>query len=436
MMNSSSLSKASILAILSGVSGFAALGLLIADQDIPVYVPYALAGASILSIIGTVFFQRKTAATLDQYSAVLKDIAKGNFETRIVSVKEHGVLGQVGHDINHVADITDAYIREVTNSMQAVGEGRYYRPVLERGLPGIYRRSAKAVNNVVAETERQITAFRGYADTFEGSVNVIVQSVSSAAKGVESASERMLGITEATTTRAIDTSNAATVAAESTHIVAAAAEELSASISTINANVSESSSIAVQAASEADKTDRLINALTDAAKNVGTIIELINNIASQTNLLALNATIEAARAGEAGKGFAVVAHEVKTLAEQTARATDDITKQIGTMQELTDEAAAAIRGIGQTIHRINDISSTIALGMDEQNIATQEIARSIQQASQSTENVTRNVSDVQGMAAEGKESSARVLDIAKTLSRESDRLQADIAAFLKTARAI
>lgn len=436
MTNLSSLSKAALLASISIILNVCTFTLLfLQGSEVPV-IAYVFEAVLFLSVCGVFLFLRKANKTIKSYNNVLTHIASGDFESRITIIDEAGQLGQLGGNINKVVDLTDAFIREVRNSMQAVSEGRYYRTVLERGLPGIYRRSARAVNQVTAATEKRIGAFKNYANTFEDNVNRIVVSVSDSAKEVEQASEKMLQVAEMTTERTLASSNAATTASQSTQIVASAAEELSASINDINNHVAQSSSITTQAAKEADKTDRLINALNEAAGNVGTVIEMINNIASQTNLLALNATIEAARAGEAGKGFAVVAHEVKNLASQTARATEDITNQINSMQSITADATTAIRGIGETIREIHHISSTIAIGMGEQNAATLEIARSIQQASQSTENVTQNVQEVQTIAAEGRQSSQTVLSIAKNLSEESDKLQEQIKGFLKTARTV
>ena len=186
---------------------------------------------------------------------------------------------------------------------------------------------------------------------------------------------------------------------------------------------------------QAQKTNDRVNALSQAATRIGDVVELINTIAGQTNLLALNATIEAARAGDAGRGFAVVASEVKALAEQTARATGEISQQIAGMQAATQESVTAIKEIGGTIGRISEISSTIASAVEEQGAATQEISRNVQQASRGTQEVASNITDVQHGANETGSASSQVLASAQMLSKDSARLKTEVDKFLMTVRA-
>ena len=203
----------------------------------------------------------------------------------------------------------------------------------------------------------------------------------------------------------------------------------------ISRQVQESSRIASEAVAQAGKTDARIAELSGAASRIGDVVKLITAIAEQTNLLALNATIEAARAGEAGKGFAVVAQEVKALAAQTAKATDEIGSQIGSMQAATGESVAAIKEIGGTIARIAEIASTIAAAVEEQGAATQEISRNVQQAAQGTAEVASNITDVNRGASETGSASEQVLSSARSLSGESQHLKAEVEKFLATVRA-
>jgi methyl-accepting chemotaxis protein len=175
--------------------------------------------------------------------------------------------------------------------------------------------------------------------------------------------------------------------------------------------------------------------LSQAATRIGDVVELINTIAGQTNLLALNATIEAARAGEAGRGFAVVASEVKALAEQTAKATGEISHQIASIQSATRDSVAAIKEISGTIGRISEISSTIASAVEEQGAATQEISRNIQQAAQGTQQVATNITAVHRGASETGTASSQVLASAQTLSNDSARLKTEVDKFMTTVRA-
>jgi methyl-accepting chemotaxis protein len=199
--------------------------------------------------------------------------------------------------------------------------------------------------------------------------------------------------------------------------------------------VQDSARIAGEAVDQAQRTNDRVGELAKAAGRIGDVVELINTIARQTNLLALNATIEAARAGEAGRGFAVVASEVKALAEQTAKATGEISQQIGGIQAATQESVGAIREIGDTIGRMSEIASAIAAAIEEQGAATQEISRNVQQAAQGTQQVSANIGDVQRGASETGSASSHVLVAAQSLSGESARLKLEVGKFLSSVRA-
>jgi methyl-accepting chemotaxis protein len=276
---------------------------------------------------------------------------------------------------------------------------------------------------------------RRLADEFEAAVGKIVETVSTASTELE-ASARVLTKT-ADTTQQLSTMVAAASEQASSNVqsVATSTEEMTSSVHEISRQVIESSRIASEAVRQAEETDARIAELSAAAGRIGDVVKLITSVAEQTNLLALNATIEAARAGEAGKGFAVVAQEVKQLASQTAKATDEISLQIKGMQAATQDSVAAIKAIGGTISRISDIATTIAAAMEEQGAATQEIARNVQQAAKGTAQVATNITDVNRGAAETGSASAQVLSSAQELSNESNRLKLEMERFLATVRA-
>jgi methyl-accepting chemotaxis protein len=283
--------------------------------------------------------------------------------------------------------------------------------------------------------EERAAAMAQLADEFEGAVGEIVETVSSASTQLEASA----GTLSTTAERAQELTTMVAAASEeaSTNVqsVASASEEMASSVNEIGRQVQESARIAGEAVAQARKTHHRVNELSEASRRIGDVVELINTVASQTNLLALNATIEAARAGEAGRGFAVVATEVKALAEQTAKATEEIRRQISDIQNATQDSVSAIEEIGVTIGRISEISSTIASAVEEQGAATQEVARNVQQAAQGTQQVASNITDVQRGADATGAASSQVLTFAQSLSQESSRLKSEVGRFLEMVRA-
>jgi methyl-accepting chemotaxis protein len=272
------------------------------------------------------------------------------------------------------------------------------------------------------------------ADSFEGAVGEIIETVSSASNELEASAGTLTKTAEHA--QQVTTMVAAASEEASTNVqsVASATEEMASSVNEISRQVQESARMASEAVGQARTTTERVSELSKAATRIGDVVELINTIAGQTNLLALNATIEAARAGEAGRGFAVVASEVKALAEQTAKATGEIGQQITGIQAATQDSVNAIKEISGTIERLSEISSTIAAAVEEQGAATQEISRNVQQAAQGTQQVSSNITDVQRGAGETGSASSQVLSAAQSLSRDSSRLKLEVGKFLNTVR--
>jgi methyl-accepting chemotaxis protein len=357
----------------------------------------------------------------------------------------------IGVGIYLVRDVS-AGIASIVKPMQALGAGDLTAVVPHQGMKTeigsmgdalqvfkqalIDKRAADQA--AMVEAEAKIERGRrvdGITSNFEAMIGEIVDTVSSASTELEASA----GTLTATAERSQELTTAVAAASEeaSTNVqsVASATEEMASSVNEISRQVQESATIASQAVEQARKTNDRVGELAKAAARIGDVVELINTIAGQTNLLALNATIEAARAGEAGRGFAVVASEVKALAEQTAKATGEISTQINGIQAATQESVHAIQEIGTTIGRMAEISSTIASAVEEQGAATQEISRNVQQAAQGTMQVSANITDVQRGASETGSASSQVLSAAQSLSSDSNRLKMEVGKFLSAVRA-
>jgi methyl-accepting chemotaxis protein len=291
---------------------------------------------------------------------------------------------------------------------------------------------AKAAERLTEERRRTMQQL---ADDFEASLSGVVKSVTGASDGLRTTAQSMSATAQQASNQASAVKHAADAAAVNVQTVASAAEELSSSIDEISRQVNQSTEITGRAVSEADNASSTVEGLAQAAQRIGDIINLIQDIAEQTNLLALNATIEAARAGEAGKGFAVVASEVKNLATQTAKATEEISKQIGDMQSATGLTVTSITSVRKIIDEIGQNATTIASAVEEQTAATSEITRHAQGVASSTQEVTDNIGGVTEAAADTGKASHEVLKASEELSSQSSLLRGKVEDFLTQMRA-
>ena len=286
-----------------------------------------------------------------------------------------------------------------------------------------------------AEEQARAKRVQELSTAFEGKVSESLGAVNAAASQMQSTAESMSSTAEETNRQASAVASASEEAAANVQTVASAAEELASSVAEVNIQVVESSRMSQEAQEKAETTNEQIKGLAEASQKIGEVIDLINDIASQTNLLALNATIEAARAGDAGKGFAVVASEVKSLANETAKATDEIASQVSNIQEETRQAVKAMETIGEVVSKINQNSTRIAAAVEEQTAATSEITRSAQEASKGTTEVSSNISGVSEAANETGKASTQVLEVAGDVATHSTSMGHQVESFLTSIKA-
>jgi methyl-accepting chemotaxis protein len=307
----------------------------------------------------------------------------------------------------------------------------------------VFKKNALEVNRLKAEQEAQKQraaderrrTMADLAAKFEQSAGVVVSSVTAKATTLQATAQTMAASSEATSRQSSTVAAASEEATRNVNTAAAAAEQLAASVNEILQQVTLSTRLVSDAAGETKAADTAIQLLSAAGQRIGQVVDLIKGIAGQTNLLALNATIEAARAGEAGKGFAVVAAEVKALANQTARATEDIAEQISAIQDATRGSVRSIEGIAAQIDKVRDAATAIASAVEQQGAATSEIARNVAEAARGTQDVSSNISSVNAAAQQSGNAAGQVLEAAGSLKTDSGTLQAQVESFLREIRA-
>ena len=363
---------------------------------------------ALIGVLISFFVGRDISRPVVAMCAAMRELAKGDFSIQLPGLNRRDEVGQMARAVEEF-------------KLQAVAKAQ--REAAEREEKGREQEHARKAE------------LHNFADRFETAVGEIIDKVSSTSGSLEGAANTMSKTAETTRELAGVVASASEEASSNVQTVAASAEELASSVDEIARQVQESSRIAAEAVAQAARTDHRIAELSQLANRVGDVVKFITAIADQTNLLALNATIEAARAGDAGRGFAVVAQEVKALATQTAKATEEISGQISGIQAATQDSVTAIKEITKTIGRIAEIATAVAAAIEEQGAATQEIARNVQQAAQGTSQVVANIGNVNRGAGETGAASAQVLSSAQILSNESHRLKREMENFLTSVRA-
>jgi methyl-accepting chemotaxis protein len=380
-----------------------------ADEEIELSRMLAMGAGAVGIVLGIVLawtISRGIAVPVKAMTAAMGKLASGDLAVEIPAADNKDEIGDMAKAVQVFRDNA----RHVEQLRQTQGAER-------------------AAREKRAQVVEQLTV------TFDSKMSDVLRTVEGASGELEMTAAAMSESADRTNRQAANVATATEQASASVQMVSTSADELAGSIQEIGRQVEQSSRISCGAAEEASRTSQTVRELAEASAKIGAVVQLINDIASQTNLLALNATIEAARAGDAGKGFAVVASEVKNLANQTARATDEIGAQIGAVQNRTQEAVSAITGIVSRIGEINHIASIIAAAVEEQSAATHEIARNVQQTARGTQNVAENIGGVSQAAEATGAASQQVLSSAKSLSGEAERLKEVVAAFLQGVKA-
>ncbi len=427
-----------------------------------------IAGVALTVVLSVLFgfgLSRVTATPIGRITALMGQLADGNKSIVVGDRERRDEVGGLARalevfrvnaiEADRVATEAAAQREELARQEKAAAEAARQREEEERLTAERRRQEEAAAERRQAEEkaardaaerrrEQQETAAReerarklmSIVGGFEAEVGSVVQIVASSSTEMHSSARSMATVVEGVSRQTQDAAAATEQTAANVQTVASATEELSASINEIASQVSTASRVAQSAVDQARRTDEIVRGLSVSAEKIGEVVSLINTIAGQTNLLALNATIEAARAGEAGKGFAVVASEVKSLANQTAKATEEISQQIGSVQAATEEAVAAIREVSTVIEQINEISGSIASAVEQQGAATREIARNVEDASVGANVTSKNVTAVnQGMGEAGG-ATTQVLAASEELSRQAERLRGQVEQFVIQVRAV
>ena len=382
-----------------------------------------------VSILGY-FLIRGTVSEIARSSIVLRSAASGDLDTRVMSITRQDEIGVLQGSINRLLDRTEAFSREAGAALKYAAKGEYFRTILPEGMVGSFAQRAEIINIGLKAMDEKTTTFASNAQRMGTNIKEVVQIVTGTASELSATSESMSEIANDTSEQSQTVSEAAQTAAENVQSVAAATEEFSASIGEVAAQVNRSAELGQIGVQRAKAADETIQSLSAAANRIGEVVGLINDIAEQTNLLALNATIEAARAGDAGKGFAVVASEVKNLANQTAKATEEIVEQINGMQKATGNAVKAIEEVGATIDEIDESGSTIAGAVDEQRAVVSEISSSIQSAVDGVRIVADTIARVSEGAGSTSSSLTQVTTAAMDLESRAAALNSDVEQFL------
>ncbi|WP_417493351.1 methyl-accepting chemotaxis protein [Maricaulis sp.] len=367
-------------------------------------------------------FESNDRKAIRRAGQIVRAVANGDFEQRITHISSDPEIAEMELAINLLIDRADAYLRESHACFDYVRQNKHFRLISETGMVGGFRNAAQSINATILSIKARHEGAVDLATRLEAELGDVVSGVSTTIENLNDATAGLNTITDTANQKCINVSAGAEQASTNMQSVAAAAEELTSSIGEIDRQTANSTDLAAAAVEKSHSMNAQIENLSAVSRNIGEVVNLINAIAEQTNLLALNATIEAARAGDAGRGFAIVAQEVKTLAGQTARATENISAQINALQTSTVEAVSANATISSAIEDINAACSAIAASVTQQSSATNEIARSVDEAAQGTRSVSSGISAVQMATDQTRDTVSTVVQSSNVLAEQEGNL--------------
>jgi methyl-accepting chemotaxis protein len=365
---------------------------------------------------------------------VCERAAAGDLEHRVLHIPAEGDMARLLLSLNHLLDMTDAFVRESRASLDHASHGKYFRRVILRGMRGSFRHASGIINQATEKMSRQAAALKdseARRRVMGEEMEQVIHTLASTATEARATATTLSDASKETTRQSDAASAAAELVSKNMTVVAASSGRLKEISSEVDQKTSECVSVASQASELAVSAGPVMENLAAVARRVSGTVKLISQIAHQTNTLALNATIEAARAGEAGRGFAVVAAEVKDLARKTAAATEEIGNEIQRMEQATGQVSGALTRICQQIRAVDGISGVIAQAVDLQRQSADEIARNVDEAAQETRNVSRNIASVTEVAHHTTNCTSQLLDAASDLSRQSEVLRAHASRYLQ-----
>lgn len=391
---------------------------------------------SLIAALSAFFAYKKLKESLNIIYKVCEAASLGDLEKRVILINDSGQIAKIAKSVNHVLDMSDAFVRESKASFDAVEKGNFNRRIIERGIVGSYDIVAKSVNNAIIAMDKRFSDFSSLILSAEETTQRVLGHVVDASTKLKSDSSEMINASNCAESGVSNIGFSASETTEDAHVVANNASELSAASSEIEVQLNQSRSLNKNAEEMIQKTRDAMNSLTLAMREIGPIVEIIQKIAAQTRLLALNASIEAVRAGEAGIAFAVVAAEVKTLSDQTAHASDDISKRIELIDESASRAQSTIENFVSTVVELTAISEEISAAVSYQIISSNSISEAIRNTANRSDEVKNQVTNVLSSIKQTSNQAQSLSQTAYHLDSEANNLNDEMIKFLDSARKI